>query len=109
MSRVIWPVKKHVVSAYALGVLNIRQKLTILLHRLTNTNLHPRAFLTQSVYLRHQFLLQHVLLHASKSGQIKDTVLDILKIPGPPCALIDLVEKIRLASIEDSLGEIGFC
>lgn len=109
MSRVIWPVKKHVVSAYALGVLNIRQKLTILLHRLTNTNLHPRAFVAQRIYLCHQLLLQYVLLHASKSGQIKDAMLDVFKIPGPPCALIDLIEKIRLASIEDSLGEVGFC
>ena len=89
--------------------LNIRHKLTVLLHRLANTNLHPRAFLTQSVYLRHQFLLQHVLLHASKSGQVKDTKLDILEIPRPPCALVDLVKQIRLASIKDSLGEIGFC
>ena len=35
-------------------------------------------------------------------------MLDVLEVPRPSCALVDLVEKIRFAGIKDSLGEIGF-
>ena len=83
--------------------------LTVFLHGLADTNLHPRPFLSQRVDLRHELLLQNVLLHAEKSAQIQYAVLDIFKVPRPAGALVDFVEQVRLASVEHPLGEVGFC
>lgn len=84
-------------------------RLTVFLHGLADTNLHPRSFLAQRIDLRHELLLQNVLLHAEKSAQIQYTVLDVFEVPRPAGALVDFVEQVRLASVKHPLGEVRFC
>jgi hypothetical protein len=85
-----------------------RVRLTVFLHGLADTDLHPSSFLAQRIDLRHELLLQNVLLHAEKSAQIQHTMLDVLKVPRPASALVDFVEQVRLASVKDSRCEVRF-
>lgn len=50
-----------------------------------------------------------MLLHAEQSGQVEDAVLDVFEFPGPASALVDFVEEVMLACVEDSVGKVGFC
>lgn len=95
------------VYSYLIG--SGKGRLTVFLHGLADTDLHPRSFLTQSVDLRHELLLQNVLLHAEKSGQIQHTVLDVLEVPRPASALVDFVEQICFASVKYPLGKVWLC
>jgi len=81
-------------------------RLTVFFHGLADANLHPGSFLAQRIDLRHELLLQNVLLHAEKSGQIQHAVLDVFEVPRPASALVDFVEQVRLASVKDSLGKV---
>lgn len=113
MSRVSWPGEDEVlVNWFGLVWFDIvyvgrKRELTVLLHGLANADFHPRSFLAQSVDLCYELLLQDVLLHAHEGAEIEYAMLDVLELPGPASALIDLVEQITFSSVEDSLGEVG--